>query len=331
MAKGYHHLDEGVRAQIYILRVSEKKSLREIAKRVGCHASTVSRELKRNCGQRGYRYKQAQGKAVDRRASASRVSKKLTEAVVRDVEESLKKRWSPEQISGRLKQAGTRISHETIYRHVWLNKDQGGFLYKDLRHRGKKYNKKPKGTAGRGCIPGRIDISERPAIIETKTRVGDWEGDTIIGAKHQGAIVSYVDRSTKFTILKKVDQKTASQVTQATLEAFENKGLPFHSVTYDNGKEFCDHATISERLHAPCYFARPYHSWERGLNEHTNGLVRQYLPKSTDFKEVSEEMVQSIADNLNHRPRKILGYKTPMEMMQLHLKQASQPPIVQAG
>ena len=143
MAKGYHHLDEGVRAQIYILRVSEKKSLREIAKRVGCHASTVSRELKRNCGQRGYRYKQAQGKAVDRRASASRVSKKLTEAVVRDVEESLKKRWSPEQISGRLKQAGTRISHETIYRHVWLNKDQGGFLYKDLRHRGKKYNKKP--------------------------------------------------------------------------------------------------------------------------------------------------------------------------------------------
>lgn len=159
----------------------------------------------------------------------------------------------------------------------------GGTLYKHLRHHGKKYNKRSSGKAGRGCIPNRVDIDERPPIVAEKTRLGDWEGDTIIGAKHQGAIVSYVDRCSKFTILKKIDRKTADFGTMATIEKLGQASLPVLTITYDNGKEFSEHGAISKALNVNCYFAKPYHSWERGLNEHTNGLVRQYLPKSTDF------------------------------------------------
>jgi transposase, IS30 family len=159
--------------------------------------------------------------------------------------------------------------------------------------------------------------------VEQKTRIGDWEGDTIIGVKHQGAIVSYVDRCSKFTVLKKVERKTAELVTKATIEQFGQKSLPVHTITYDNGKEFSDHGAISVALNASCYFAKPYHSWERGLNEHTNGLVRQYLPKSTDFRQVSDQTVQIIAEKLNHRPRKSLHYRTPIEVMSMHQNQTT--------
>lgn len=318
MPSGYHHVTPDIRSQIYALKATGC-SLRTIGKIVGRHASSISREIARNTGARGYRYKQADSKAVARRASASRSPTKLTPSLIAIIEEKLRQEWSPEQISGRLGREGiANISHEAIYQHVWKDKRIGGMLYKHLRHSGKKYNKRSSGKAGRGCIPNRVDISERPQIVEQKVRIGDWEGDTIIGAKHQGAIVSYVDRCSKFTVLKKVRRKTAALITQATIEQLGQGLLPVRTITYDNGLEFSDHATIANELKADIYFARPYHSWERGLNEHTNGLVRQYLPKSTDFTKVPDQLVQAIAETLNHRPRKSLNYKTPIEVMMMH-------------
>ena len=290
------------------------QSLRTIALAVERDKSTISREISRNTGSRGYRFKQADEKAKTRRSAASKASKKLTEDMQFTIREKLHEDWSPDQISGRLKLEGKAISLETIYQFVWDDKRAGGKLYKHLRHRGKRYNKRSSGKAGRGCIPDRVDITARPPIVETKSRIGDWEGDTIIGAKHKGAIVSYVDRHSKFTLLKKIDRKMAELVTQATVDKMADLPHPVRTITYDNGKEFAAHKDIARALNTNCYFATPYHSWERGLNEHTNGLVRQYLPKSTEFTGVSDDEIQAIENRLNNRPRKVLQYKTPFEV-----------------
>lgn len=313
MAAGYHHVTRDIRCQIYALK-SMGQSLGKIALAVGRDKSTISRELSRNTGGRGYRFKQADEKAKTRRSNASKAPQKLTEEMQDTIREKLLEDWSPDQISGRLKLEGKAISHETIYQFVWRDKHAGGKLYKHLRHRGKRYNKRSSGKAGRGCIPDRIDITARPPIVETKSRIGDWEGDTIIGAKHKGAIVSYVDRHSKLTLLKKVDRKTADLVTQATVDKMADLPHPVRTITYDNGKEFAAHKDIASALNTSCYFATPYHSWERGLNEHTNGLVRQYLPKSTEFTGVSDDEIQAIKNRLNNRPRKVLQYKTPFEV-----------------
>lgn len=331
MPKGYHHVTLDIRSQIYALK-STGTSLRKIATVVGRHASTISREIERNTGGRGYRYKQADAKAVERHANASRTPKKLTPELIAIIEGDLREEWSPDQIAGRLKEKNiATITHETIYQLVWKDKRSGGTLFKHLRHNGKKYNKRSSGKAGRGCIPNRVDIDERPAIVEQKARIGDWEGDTIIGVKHQGAIVSYVDRCSKFTVLKKVDRKTAELVTQATIEKLRQNMLPVLTITYDNGMEFADHGSIASALKTSCYFAKPYHSWERGLNEHTNGLVRQYLPKKTDFTQVSDQMVQLIAEKLNNRPRKSLNYHTPLEILTMHQNIAASAPHMHDG
>jgi IS30 family transposase len=331
MPKGYHHVTRDIRSQIYALKATGI-SMREIAFIVNLDVSSISREIQRNTGARGYRYKQADAKAVERRSNASCKPKKLTLMLIAIIEEKLLEGWSPEQISGRLKEENiASISHESIYQHVWKDKRSGGTLFKQLRHHGKKYNKRASGKAGRGCIPNRVDIAERPQIVEQKTRIGDWEGDTIIGAKHQGAIVSYVDRCSKFTILKKVENKTAELITKATIEKFGQNTLPVLTITYDNGKEFSEHRKISAALNTSCYFAKPYHSWERGLNEHTNGLVRQYLPKSTDFTTVSDHTIQLIAYKLNNRPRKILNYKTPLEVLLMSQNTSGTVPIMYDG
>lgn len=313
MATGYHHVTRDIRCQIYALR-SMGQSLGKIALAVDRDKSTISREILRNTGGRGYRFKQADEKAKTRRSNASKALKKLTEDMQDTIREKLLEDWSPDQISGRLKLEGKVISHETIYQFVWRDKHAGGKLYKHLRHRGKRYNKRSSGKAGRGCIPDRVDITARPPIVETKSRIGDWEGDTIIGAKHKGAIVSYVDRHSKFTLLKKIDRKMADLVTQATVDKMVGLPHPVRTITYDNGKEFSAHKDIASALNTSCYFATPYHSWERGLNEHTNGLVRQYLPKSTEFTGVSDDEIKAIENRLNNRPRKVLQYKTPFEV-----------------
>lgn len=331
MPKGYHHVTREIRSQIYALKATGS-SLRAIAKIVERDVSTLSREISRNTGGRGYRYKQADEKAIERRANASRTPKKLTPELIATVEANLLEKWSPDQISGRLKGEGiASVSYEAIYQHIWKDKRSGGTLFKHLRHHGKKYNKRSSGKAGRGCIPNRVDIDERPAIVEQKTRIGDWEGDTIIGVKHQGAIVSYVDRCSKFTFLKKIERKTAELVTQGTIETLGQEGLPVYTITYDNGMEFADHGSIATALQTSCYFAKPYHSWERGLNEHTNGLVRQYLPKKTDFTQVSDQEVQLIAEKLNNRPRKILNYRTPLEVLTMHQNIVASAPHMHDG
>ena len=313
MAAGYHHVTRDIRCQIYALK-SIGQSLGQISLAVGRDKSTISREIARNTGKRGYRFKQADEKARTRRREASTTPKKLTEAMQNTIREKLLEEWSPEQISGRLKLEGKSISHESIYQFVWRDKRAGGKLYKHLRHKGKRYNKRASGKSGRGCIPERVDITARPLIVETKSRIGDWEGDTIIGAKYKGAIVSYVDRHSKFTLLKKINLKKTALVTQATLDKMAHLPHPVRTITYDNGKEFAAHKDIASALNTSCYFATPYHSWERGLNEHTNGLVRQYLPKSTDFTRISDDEIQAIENRLNNRPRKVLQYKTPFEV-----------------
>ena len=206
------------------------------------------------------------------------------------------------------------VSHEIIYRHVWKDKQQGGNLYLELRHHGKKYNKRGSGKAGRGCIPGRIDIAERPAIVEEKSRLGDWEIDTIIGKEHKGAVVSMVERHSKLTLLAPVSRKTAQEVADALTSKLADLADCVLTITADNGKEFANHAMVTAKLGATVYFARPYHSWERGLNEHTNGLVRQYLPKCQRLDKVTNKVAEDIETLLNNRPRKVLQFRTPMEV-----------------
>lgn len=313
MPKGYHHLTYEQRCQIYALKSSGMKQA-AIAKQLHCSPTTISRELTRNRGKRGYRFSQADRLAQERRRQASRSARCMTPEMIGHIHDYLAEQWSPEQIAGRLRLEGKRVSHETIYQYIWRDKRAGGSLYQQLRHQGKKYNKRSGKQGGRGCIPNRIDIDKRPAVVEEKTRIGDWEGDTVIGAKHQGALATYVDRCSKFAIIRKLPNKGAAGVTTETIAAFSPISRVVETITYDNGKEFAAHQTIAKSLEAQCYFAKPYHSWERGLNEHTNGLIRQYFPKATNFHEVTAEQVAVVAEKLNNRPRKVLQYRTPKEV-----------------
>jgi IS30 family transposase len=201
--------------------------------------------------------KQAHRKAKARRIAASQAGKKMTAPLVAKIKEGIRAKWSPEQIVIRLKEESISISHESIYKMIWRDKQSGGDLYKHLRHRAKRYNRRSSLNAGRGFIPGRIDISERPQIVESKSRIVDWEGDTIIGAKHQGAIVSYVDRYSKFTLLKKLEYKEAALVLAATVEKMKVLPHKVETITFDNGKEFARHQEIGMTLNACVYFAKP--------------------------------------------------------------------------
>lgn len=315
MSKGYHHLTVEDRCQIYALKKQGIKQ-KEIAKAIGKSEACISNELRRNKGRRGYRFQQADDKAKQRRSLASQTSgTKMTPKVKRLVDQYIKEEWSPVQLSGRLKKEhNISISHETIYKYIWADKKAGGTLHKHLRHKGKKYNKRAKAHAGRGLIPGRIDIAERPAIVEEKARIGDFEIDTIIGKNHQGAIVSLVDRNSKYTKLILVDRRTAEQVSAAIQKIMWSIKPYVLTLTADNGKEFANHKEFGNALGADVYFARPYHSWERGLNEHTNGLVRQYFPKKTDFSTLTQADVEVVEKKLNARPRKVLNFNTPEEI-----------------
>jgi len=285
-----------------------------IAQKLGRDRSTIHRELGRNSGGRGYRHKQAQRMAQRRRAAASSVRWRFTPELWAEIVEKLREGWSPEQISGRFRLEGRAVSRQRIYDLIRADRKAGGDLWKTLRRRGRKANWKGGRHAGRGHIPDRVDISERPAVVEEKGRPGDWEADTIIGKAHSGAIVSLVDRATKYTLLGQVDRKTAEAVCSQMIALLDGVA-EVHTITSDNGKEFAGHRRVAKAHDASFYFARPYHSWERGLNEHTNGLVREYFPKGTDFRRVSDAEVREVQDRLNARPRKALGYRTPREAL----------------
>ena len=311
----YKHLAQEERFLIHHY-LQEGYSLRKIARILGRSHSTISREIRRNKGNRGYRHKQADQFAKRRRREASSVPPKMTKEHWAMVEDRLvSKHWSPDQISGRFhRDEVVSVSAKWIYNHIWADRKTGGVLYKSLRRRGKKPNRRGRDGSGRGVIPGRVDISKRPAEVEDKTRVGDWEADTITGTRHLGAIVSLVDHHSKFAFLSKAGQKTAENVGSAVVRCLEPVKELVHTITADNGKEFAGHSTVSEELDAGFYFATPYHSWERGLNEHTNGLVREFFPKSKDLRKVDPREVKRVEELLNTRPRRVLDYRTPAEV-----------------
>lgn len=310
MKRHYQQLTYEQRCQIYTLKKTGF-SQRQIASEIGVSQSTVSRELSRNSGDRGYRYKQAHRKAAERRDSACKATK-MTVFVIGLIESKLQLDWSPEQISGWLKKARSiSISHEAIYLHIWDNKQSGGILYRHLRRQGKKYDKRRNGKSTRGHIKNRVGIEERPDIVEERSRLGDWEIDTVIGKGHQGALVTIVERATQKILCAQVANKTEAEVTKATITLLAPYKEHVHTITADNGKEFSGHEKIAKALDADVYFAHPYSSWQRALNENLNGLLRQYFPKGTNLKLVSQAAVRKAVRRLNTRPRKTLGFKTP--------------------
>jgi IS30 family transposase len=317
MTETYQQLTYEQRCQISALKKSGCGQ-REIAKIIGTSQSTVSRELARNTGDRGYRHKQAQAKTDRRRANAVKPSK-MTPRMLAVIESKLRLEWSPEQISGwLLNDRRELLSHESIYLYVWADKRMGGDLHTHLRHQGKKYDKRRNGKSTRGQIKNRVSIEDRPSVVDAKSRIGDWEIDTVIGKGHSGALVTVVERVTKFTVSAQVNSKSAAEVTKATIALLKPFKGVVHTITADNGKEFAYHEKISKALAADVYFAHPYSSWERGLNENTNGLLRQYFPKNTDLKKVQQVDVKRALKRLNSRPRKDLNYQTPAQLMAEH-------------
>lgn len=311
----YKQLTYEQRCQIEVLKKSGF-SQQGIADAIGVSQSSVSRELARNTGDRGYRHHQAQRRTEQRRRAATQPYK-MTAELIDVIEHHLYQDWSPEQISGWSLMNGLfEISHESIYRHVWSNKRADGDLYRHLRRQGKKnQHRGSNGKTSRGQIKNRVSIDDRPIAVNEKTKAGHWEIDTVIGAGHSGALVTIVERVTLFTVSQRVNSKCAKEVTAATIALLTPYKALVHSITSDNGKEFAGHETISAALGCDFYFAHPYHSWERGLNENTNGLLRQDFPKGTDFKAVKAKEVVRVVEKLNNRPRKTLAFKTPAVLM----------------
>lgn len=310
----YKQLTREQRYQLYALMQAESEQTK-IAQILEVHRSTISRELKRNKGKRGYRPKQADEKTNKRRAINHKVVK-LNEEMKEFIEEKIREQWSPEQISGWQKLHHiVSLSHERIYQYIWEDKQKGGDLWMNLRQSKKKRKKRYGKKDRRGSIPNRVSIEERPGIVETKERVGDWEIDLVIGKDHKGALVSIVERKTKYTLIRKIDTKEEENVTSATINMLSPHRAAMYTLTCDNGKEFSGHEKIAASLDAKVYFAHPYRACERALNENTNGLIRQYFPKKTDLRYVTEEHVNIVMDKLNNRPRKTLTFKTPKEML----------------
>lgn len=320
----YVQLTSGERYVIYHLKLY-RLSLREIARRLGRHHSTISRELRRN-GPRSpravYWHEAAQQQAIERRRVPRHRHKYEHSALVRRVERCLRQQWSPEAIAGRLRldypdDLAMHVSPETIYRWVYRDAAQGGSLFLCLCSRHKRRRRQRRYGSGRGLIPGRLSIAERPALVGSRQRFGDWEGDTVEGAQGGGHIASHVERKSRYLLAEKLANKTAKAM--ATASILTCRRIPQtlrKTLTLDNGKEFARFKDIEKATGLRIYFADPYSAWQRGTNENTNGLLRRYFPKGTDFRNVSSQRLASVVRKLNHRPRKCLGYRTPYEVFQ---------------
>jgi transposase, IS30 family len=290
-------------------------SANQIATALGRDQTTISRELLRNAGKRGYRYKQADIKAKRRHIEKLKAIKLTTKLTV-DINAMLMEDWSPEQITGRLALGGKpTVCHETIYRHILKDKQADGTLYQHLRRHTKKYRKRyGSSTGSRMGIPNRVDIDARPEVVNQRRRLGDWEADTMIGKGHKGVLVTLDERKSKLRLALPATHKTAEAVTSAIIALLEGfKGF-VHTITFDNGKEFASHEQVAKAIECETYFAKPYHSWERGQNENANGLLRQYFPKAMDLLDVTAQQVLNAVHKLNSRPRKCLGFRTPYEV-----------------
>jgi len=302
----YQQLTEGKRYQISVL-LAQGFTPAAIARTINVHRSTVYRELRRNSSPDAYRPDQAHHQALRRRRSATKY--RVPPNTIEYVELALSWQWSPEQISGVGNLMGMPVSHEWIYRHVAADKAQGGKLYKTLRQGHKRYRI---GTGSKRCvIPDPRSIDDRPAVVETRERFGDWEVDTVLGKQGTGALVTLAERKSRMYLVRKVAAKRAVDVKDAVIDMLKPYADYVHTITADNGSEFVEHKAIAEALGADVYFAHPYSSWERGLNENFNGLLRQYIPKGSDLRTFSDEDVRQAEKRLNLRPRKCLGFKQP--------------------
>lgn len=315
MMNKYHQLTHDERYSITAL-LRHGWTQAAIARRMGRSRSTISRELKRNVTRHDghYRAEKAQQYAVARRRRERRKSW-FSPAQMAEVEKLLKKKWSPEQVSAVLKLRGVcSISHETIYRYVLRNKKAGGTLYTHMRIMSKKVRKRYNGKDSRGILAGKRHISERPIEAENRLQVGHWEGDTVMGRDKRACVLTMVDRLSGFAVIKKLTSRTAAQATQATAIAITQHAGKVSTITFDNGTEFHSYAQLERDFPVTCYFATPYHSWERGSNENLNGLIRQYLPRGICLKSLTQKECDRIAFELNTRPRKRHGFKTPAEI-----------------
>lgn len=285
----------------------------EIGQAIGFSQSTVSKELSRNRGQRGYRSVQAERFARERQRVKKSRPRVVVGEVKEEVEARLRTKHSPDQISRKLALEGVKVSHEAIYQHVLWDKKNGGGLWRELRINGKRrYRRRSK--AGRGeKIPDRVDIDERPAEISGRERYGDWEADLIQGAPGSGFLLSLYERRSRMGLLYKLPDKSSRETSMAIVLILH--GLVVHSITYDNGLEFAMHGFVNELLGSESYFCKPYRSWEKGGVENFNGLVRQYFPKGMDFTGITAEQLKAVEDEINDRPRNILGYQSPNDLL----------------
>jgi transposase, IS30 family len=306
------HLTQGQRYTIAVLK-KEKRTQTYIAEQIGKDKSVVSRELARNSDNRCGAYKAdlANRKCLERqRKKPKRIH--FTSTIKSLVEAYIVQDYSPEQIAGLCKKEGIHcVSHERMYQYVWNDKRQGGELYKHLRTQGKQYRKRGSSKDKRGQIVGRVGIEKRPVIVDEKVRFGDIEIDLVIGEHHKQALLTIHDRLTGMIKIKKVESKESSRIEKAVIDALQNWSPYLHTITSDNGKEFANHAAIAASLNIDYFFARPYHSWERGANENSNGLIRQYFPKKSSFENITNQQIQDVENKLNNRPRKRFGFETP--------------------
>ena len=304
-------------AERYMLAALRRQGLNQsqIARAPGRYRSTVCREVQRNSTRADGRYRAftAQERTNGRR-SRSRRNSRFTAEDFALIDELLRRQWSPEQVAGHLRRLGQLlISHETIYRHVWRDKKAGGLLYTHLRGARKKRRKRYGAYDSRCRLAGKLMISERPPEVEARGRVGHWEADTVAGAGSKDCVLTLVERKTGLVLIGKLADRTAEGLSWRAVSLMRRPGAKFETVTADNGTEFHDYKRVEGLTGAAFYFARPYHSWERGSNENANGLVRQYLPKGSSMAGLTQHQCNAIARRLNTRPRKRLGFRTPLE------------------
>ena len=310
--KPYHQLTREKRYQIAALREAGHNQS-EIARCIGVHKSTVSRELRRNHATRGYRPRHAHLLALSRRAGKARCV--LTARHWVEIHRLLRQDWSPEQIAGRVAEEGAfRVSPEWIYQNLLENKRQGGDLHRYLRCQKIRRKRYGKARQVRGAIAGRVGIAQRPAVVARRGRLGDWEGDTLAGQHWRTGVLTLVERKSRLTRLGRLRNKSAPVTANAVTRCLRPLSASVHTLTVDNGQEFAHHQAITARLKTPVYFAEPYAPWQRGTVENMNGLLRQYFPKTLDFTTLTTQQLRRAEDRLNHRPRKCLGYRTPHEV-----------------
>jgi len=312
----YKHLTLKERYHIQAYKEAGYKQ-NEIAKKIGVDPSTISRELQKNSSKIHKRYTAAKADQVasNRRMYASRKSnKKLDKKLKKTITKYILEDWSPEQISARLQLIdSTDISFVRIYQFIEQDRQEGGDLYTHLRFHHTGHRRAKYGSKSKGRIKDRVSISKRDDIVDEKSRIGDWEIDTIVGANQKGAITTVVERATSLVRISIPTTKKAADIENETIRIMSPLKDKIHTITSDNGLEFSNHKNISQALNYEHYFCHPYSSWERGLNEYTNGLIRQYISKGTSFDNITPEYIKMIEDKLNNRPRKALDWKTPNE------------------